>query len=491
MTSSELPKPPPPGAGPACALVLAVYAASFFLPAVTGRGGGGDFNFHGTTWGLGAFLFGLIPPFTLAWAANPALWLGVRWMRRGQWNKARKAGIVAVGCALAAIPMVGVGSGGDRVTVGYFVWLGSTVVLAVAAQRGFALDELERAGKLTREVLKHLLWVSRGVVLLIALPVAWVVLVPSSRMALVDYFAKGLDRPQDGALSLFLDDPSLRVRLHAADRLAHAPGHGGDTHVNQVFCEGVRASSAAERRQTLEILRTLDWPLPVTPAPLRLLTDPDAAVRATAAQLLVERPFRLGDAGWEEGRAIVTRATNDPDPRVSGVASNLLHSRYQVQRSRSAGLRSAEIKPPEPNRPRTEAEHAFDGLWRGEYEQRGRQYVELQFFQPDGGWTNWLRQTWLQTNAARPPLATNRLVRAFTNVSQTSGVWWLDQQEIHAWRDGTNRLYRHNLAGKITTAATNRFVVELPDRTTREYQRVPPDPNLEVKKLLQPSSKPE
>lgn len=487
MSAPESPRPKPqsPSPGPACALVLTVYAAAFFLPAVTGRGGGGDFN-HGTTWGLGAFFFGLIPPYTLAWAANPALWFGVRWMRLGQWNKARKAGGIAVACALAAIPMVGVSGPGDRLTIGYFVWFGSTMVLLGAAQRGLLLAELELQGKLTPDFLRYVLRVSRGAALLVTLPVACVALVPTSRMSLVDYFAKGLDRPQDGALSLFLEDPSLRVRLHAADRLAHAPGHGGDPQVNRVFCDGTRASTAAERRQTLEILRTLDWPLPVTPSPLRLLTDPDASVRASAAQLLSERPFRLSDVSWEEGRALISRATNDPDPRVSGVASNLLHSRFQSQPSPPRVA-----NPPPRDRPRTAAEHALDGIWRREYEQGGRGHVEVQVFQPDGVWTNWLRHISSPTTNESAQLSTNPLARRATNVVQVSGVWWMENQDLHTFREVHHRFFPHRYLGKVIAAETNRLTLELPNLTTREYQRIPAEPNLDTRILLEPRGKTE
>jgi hypothetical protein len=274
------------GNTPACVLILAVYLASFFLPAEVTFGG----MLHGTMWGIVAFFVAIIPPYTIVWAANPALWLGLFWVARGSWKKASIASVVSVVCASATLLYPNAGAGRDQLAIGYFVWLASMVILAGASLRGYYIAKCERAGKLTPELHRFLVWMPRVVLILAAIPVVWLVLTVSGRMTIVDYFATRFERPEGSAIALFLKDPRMAVRMHAADALVRAKDTFRYSEITSVLNRGLASGDPKERIATIEFLRDQEWTWDLHPPPAKLLTDPDANVRLATARLIEAKP---------------------------------------------------------------------------------------------------------------------------------------------------------------------------------------------------------
>ena len=112
-------------------LSLASYALSFLLPAfeivVEGQ--------HDTSYGYDAFLVALAAAWQpilggllsfVVWLANPAYWAGAVFFARGRYWRSAAASIAALvlGCHFVFAPLI---------LVGYFVWLGSMALLAVAS----------------------------------------------------------------------------------------------------------------------------------------------------------------------------------------------------------------------------------------------------------------------------------------------------------------------------------------------------------------------
>jgi hypothetical protein len=110
---------------------LAFYAVSFLLPAfeivVEGQ--------HDASYGYDAFLVALAAAWQpmlggllsfVVWLANPAYWAGAVFFGRGRYWRSAAASIAAVvlGCHFVFAPLI---------LVGYFVWLGSMALLALAS----------------------------------------------------------------------------------------------------------------------------------------------------------------------------------------------------------------------------------------------------------------------------------------------------------------------------------------------------------------------
>jgi hypothetical protein len=130
VTAWSLPARTPPGEivvgrfPPAVAvlgvLAAVLYAVSFFLPALRGVLGHQAF-----VWSL---LFVFYAPM---WGANPALWFGLALLAQGKFRSARKAGVLALVLALSECWLFY-----RELRVGYFAWVGSMALLAVAGWRG-------------------------------------------------------------------------------------------------------------------------------------------------------------------------------------------------------------------------------------------------------------------------------------------------------------------------------------------------------------------
>jgi len=101
-------------------LSFLLYAGSFFLPAT------------GNILGYQAFLYALIIVFCIPmWAANPALCFGLAWLSLGRYKSAGKAGLLGLALALSESWMFY-----PELGVGYFTWVASMAVLAVAGWCG-------------------------------------------------------------------------------------------------------------------------------------------------------------------------------------------------------------------------------------------------------------------------------------------------------------------------------------------------------------------
>jgi hypothetical protein len=126
MLHSIQARTPPPGlviavrCPPTAALLglaaALLYAVSFFLPAADGVAG------------YNAFVFSLVfLLFIPMWAANPVFWSGLAHLYLGQYRSARNAGLAALFLSLSQAWMVY-----RELRVGYFAWVGSMALLAVA-----------------------------------------------------------------------------------------------------------------------------------------------------------------------------------------------------------------------------------------------------------------------------------------------------------------------------------------------------------------------
>ncbi len=323
-------------------IVLVVYFISFFLPAQVTVGG----EFHGTTWGLGAFLLALLPPYTLVWLANPALWLGAFWMARGKWKRARIAAVVAVLCAGAMMLTPNGGAGSDRLLIGYYVWFLSTIILAIAAANGFVADRLEREGKLTPEIRQFHRWLPRAMLLIVLVPVACFLFSTSARIGAIDYFVTNCGNEADSAIKPFLSDPSSKVRMYAAEKLSSLPGHGGDPAISSVvsaeMTENLKSDYAQKRIAALDFLRTHDGPDIWGTSVVKLLQDRDANVRLATAQLIKAKPNyatqyknAMNDSDID---AVLRAAMKDPDEQV-----RLIIAQFSAQRGDGTGKAAADV----------------------------------------------------------------------------------------------------------------------------------------------------
>jgi hypothetical protein len=105
---------------PAVALLglaaVLVYAVSFFLPACDNAAG------------YQAFVLSLVCVIGIPmWFANPFFWAGIALLSQGKYASAGKAGLVALVLALSECWLFAKG-----LRVGYFAWVSSIALLAVA-----------------------------------------------------------------------------------------------------------------------------------------------------------------------------------------------------------------------------------------------------------------------------------------------------------------------------------------------------------------------
>lgn len=123
---------------------LGVYVAACLLPAFWGQGG--FFEAGETLYGVDLLLFGWLTLFTLdpTWLANLGLLLALvcMWRRRYQW--ALGVSIAALGLACLSIRHIGRGL---EPRVGFYLWIGSMVVLALGV---IAVGVVDRRGDFAR-----------------------------------------------------------------------------------------------------------------------------------------------------------------------------------------------------------------------------------------------------------------------------------------------------------------------------------------------------
>ncbi|PQO48196.1 hypothetical protein [Blastopirellula marina] len=112
----------------AVAICCLVYAVSFFLPA-------GDNHNTPAILGWEAFLNALLLSWFLPmWWANPGFFLAGWWVLKGKPNWAMLATVVAALLALSQsifLPPDSSTGYGYRLLIGYYVWLGSIVLLGL------------------------------------------------------------------------------------------------------------------------------------------------------------------------------------------------------------------------------------------------------------------------------------------------------------------------------------------------------------------------
>ncbi len=129
--------------------VLAIYLLSFFLPvdyetqggvagaAVQPRSKTGAEEFASViAWVFLAPVVGFPREawqFYAAWCANPLLWCGLLLLARAYWWAATLSGVVAF--------LLGLAVAGDFPLSGYYVWLGSMALLALAGMLGRQLTK--------------------------------------------------------------------------------------------------------------------------------------------------------------------------------------------------------------------------------------------------------------------------------------------------------------------------------------------------------------
>jgi hypothetical protein len=120
-------------------LAAVLYVVSFFLPACEGAAG------------YQAFALSLVCVVGIPmWLANPLFWSGLLLLSQGKRAAAGKAGLTAVALALSQCWLFWPG-----LRVGYFAWVGSMGLLAVAGwcggqERQAAVPESRGAGEASR-----------------------------------------------------------------------------------------------------------------------------------------------------------------------------------------------------------------------------------------------------------------------------------------------------------------------------------------------------
>jgi len=107
------------------AIIITVYVVSFFLPAL------GNLREKVSMSGSQAFLTSLLLPVHCGWFANPLLWVGLLFMASSRRRLAAVSGIVAVLVSTIPILFIVVSSGQYFFLIGYYIWVGSMVLMGV------------------------------------------------------------------------------------------------------------------------------------------------------------------------------------------------------------------------------------------------------------------------------------------------------------------------------------------------------------------------
>lgn len=124
------------------AVILAVYGVSFALPAYGGVPGLGAFlaallylpiAVTGFILGRSPLAFAIV---CLSWFANPVLWAEIALLTKERWHGAALAGFVAA--LLASIPLLA-RDFLHGLSIGYFAWLASSILLAVMSLAGWMI----------------------------------------------------------------------------------------------------------------------------------------------------------------------------------------------------------------------------------------------------------------------------------------------------------------------------------------------------------------
>jgi hypothetical protein len=124
------------------ALLLGVYAMAFLLPVDAARG---VYGYEMFCWGALGSAFIVWLPWTWPWLANLAFYIGCLYLATGRRSReVRWSGVIATILALGYL-LYGAGLFGMPSEAfpgaGYWVWVGSMVLLAVA---GWAQDRAEK-----------------------------------------------------------------------------------------------------------------------------------------------------------------------------------------------------------------------------------------------------------------------------------------------------------------------------------------------------------
>jgi hypothetical protein len=115
------------GQGAWLAVVVCLYLASFFLPVSDGGTPRAMYGFQAFFGGLVSLVY--IP----MWLANPAMWFGCIRFGEGRWKAARNAGLLATLLGVSEIWFMD-----DQLEIGYYLWVGSMVLLASGGAIGAA-----------------------------------------------------------------------------------------------------------------------------------------------------------------------------------------------------------------------------------------------------------------------------------------------------------------------------------------------------------------
>jgi hypothetical protein len=105
--------------------IATVYVAAFFLPVT-------DAATPRQMRGYEAFFWAFVSIVYLPmWLANPALWFGGSQFLARRWNSARNAALVAVALGVSEVWMWD-----DVPNSGFYVWIGSMILLSIASEIG-------------------------------------------------------------------------------------------------------------------------------------------------------------------------------------------------------------------------------------------------------------------------------------------------------------------------------------------------------------------
>jgi hypothetical protein len=102
-------------------VINSLYAVSFAMPVT-------DAGTPQAMYGWQAFLFSLVYVIFLPmWLADPVFWIGCLSYANGRFHAARNAGLTAAVLAVSEVWLWD-----DRPEIGYWIWLASMLLLAVA-----------------------------------------------------------------------------------------------------------------------------------------------------------------------------------------------------------------------------------------------------------------------------------------------------------------------------------------------------------------------